>query len=125
MAGDVTRGVDHLANAESVAVAEVADEFLSGFETMQGQKMSFRKIENVDVIANTGSVRSGVVGTKDGNVGALSGGSLQDERNQVRLRMVGFAEFDGRAGGIEVAKAGVAKTVDLMEPREHALDEEL
>src|SRR4051812_38768553 len=78
----------------------------------------------MNVVADTGAIGRVVVGTENGDVLALAGCDLQDQWNQVRFRTMIFALLFGSAGSVEVAQAGVAEPVDLMEPGEHPLNEQ-
>ena len=48
--------------------------------------MGLSKIDDVDVIADTGAVRGWVVVAEDGESFALTEGDLQDDRDEVRFR---------------------------------------
>lgn len=67
--------------------------------------MSIGKIRKMDVVANCGSVGSGIVGTKDGESFA-TGGGVKRQWNEVRLWFVVFANFAVGVGsrGIEIAQ---------------------
>ena len=56
---------------------------------------------------------------------AAAEGYIEDEGDDVGFGLVGFAAVGERAGDVEVAQGGVAEAVDLVEPAEHVLDEEL
>ena len=56
---------------------------------------------------------------------ALAQRNLQHQRNQVGLRRVGLSARGGRAGGVEVAQAGITQSVGLVKPRQHALHHQL
>ena len=65
---------------------------------------------------------------------AAAEGYVEDERNEVRFGLVGFAAGDdsaaltagfGSAGDVEVAQGGGAQAVNLVKPAEHVFDEEL
>src|SRR6266404_3232280 len=87
--------------------------------------MCICQIEDVDVIADTSAIGSGIVSAKDGYVLPFSKCNSKCERDQVRLRFVRFAQLTGGTRGIEVTQACVAKSVDAMEPCEHLLHQQL
>src|ERR1017187_944617 len=130
MAGDPAGRFDDFANAEALAVAEVQDEAVVRFEPAQGQQMGVGQIGDMDVIADAGAVGGGIVVAIDADRLAASEGYIEDERNEVGFRFVGFAAGDAAGAfrstrDVEVAERGVAQAVDSIEPLEHVLDEKL
>ena len=63
MAGDAAGRLDDLADAETPAVPKVEDEPIMRLECIEGEKVRVGKVGDVDVVANTGAVRCGVVVT--------------------------------------------------------------
>ena len=78
----------------------------------------------MDVVADAGSVGSFVVGTENRDEFALALRDLQDQRDQMRFRMMRFALVGGCACCVEITQAGVTQSVNLVKPREHLLDDE-
>lgn len=73
------RGDDFL-HAEAAARAEIdRDGFAAFTQVFQSQGVRAGEIANVNVIADAGAVRRGVIRAKDGDVRALATGGLQDE----------------------------------------------
>src|SRR5215813_9352513 len=87
--------------------------------------MSAGEIADVDVVADAGTVGRVVVGAENGDVFALAASDLQDQGDEVRFRAMIFALLRSGAGGVEIAEAGIAQFVDLVEPGKHLLYEEL
>lgn len=65
-AGNALSGGDDLANAAADTVAEVVDAARRMIESLEDREVGDGEIVNVNVIADAGAVRSGVVGAKDG-----------------------------------------------------------
>ena len=83
------------------------------------------QIRDVDVIANARAVRGIVVVAKDGDRRSVARGR-QDERDQMGLGIVRFADFVFRigAGGIEVAQRDRAQTVRLIQVGQNSFDDQ-
>jgi hypothetical protein len=137
VAGDAADGVDDLLDGESSAVAEVINEPALGcgfrFEGIEGQDVRGGQVADVDVVADAGAVWGGVIVAEDFDGLAAAEGDVEDERDEMRLGLVGFAAGDDAravlrfrsAGDIEIAQRGGAKAVSAVEPTEHLLDQEL
>src|SRR5579859_1824957 len=119
VAGDPADRVDDFLDSEAGAVAQVVDQPVIGgavgFESFQGQEMGIGQVADVNVIADAGAVMCGVVVAKNLDGFAASEGNVQNQRNDVRLRLVGFAAIHDAAsmaagfrssGDIEVAERG-------------------
>src|SRR5215211_6457351 len=104
LASDAPGGFDDLPDGEACAVAKVVDAVLSWPGRLERQQMGAAEIFDVDVVAYGGAVACRVVGAEDLHGRALRRG-LEDERDQVRLRMVVLPEPPPRPRHIEVAKA--------------------
>ena len=96
-------------------------------EVLERQEVRFGQVDHVDVVANRGAVGRRVVGAEDLQLAPAPQGRLDGERNQVRLRVVIFADFAFRVGprGIEIAQRRVVKVVGALVPLEDFLDHEL
>ena len=78
--------------------------------------MCLGEIENVNVIANTGSIRRVVIGSVNFNVRSFTERHLQHSRNQMCLRSMVFTKSLRCTGGIEVAQANKPKAMNLVVP---------
>src|SRR5579862_4066788 len=116
---------DDLANAETRAITEVVDALRFLLQGVENQKVGHRQVENMNVVANAGSVRRWVVRSIYRNRILSSERNLQDQGNQMRFRDVIFAVAPPSAGRVEVTQARIAQSVDTMEPVEHAFDAQL
>src|SRR5918995_1534096 len=101
---DASGGFDHLPDGETSSVAQIVDAVLSWFGRLECQQMGAAEVFDVDVVAYGGSVARRVVVAKDLHGGALRR-SLEDEGDQVRLRMVVLPEPSARPRHVEVAEA--------------------
>src|SRR5207244_6178997 len=106
-------GANHLAHTVAAADAKVVDSALSWLQTLQRRQMGSRQIVHVDVIADAGAVRRGVVRAEDFNRGAPAENRLKDKGNEVRFRIVIFADgpIRARTRGVEVAQGGKTPTI--------------
>ncbi|MEJ2449009.1 MAG: hypothetical protein P8Y37_13865, partial [Anaerolineales bacterium] len=80
---------------------------------------------DVDVIADAGAVRGGVVGPVDLDPLALSERDLEHKRNEMGFGLMGFALAGESPGGVEIAQGGVAQAEDLAVEGQHLLDHQL
>ena len=78
----------------------------------------------MDIIAHAGPVTCRVVFTENGNLLALAERDLENERDHVKLGVVIFAARGRCSGGIKVAQACEAHSVNPVEPMQHALKNE-
>src|SRR5271163_5333523 len=80
----------------------------------------------MNVVAHAGAIGRWVVRSEDGCMRRASKGHLQNPRDEMSFRLMCLALVRiRRAGCIEVSQRSVAQAVDLMEPRQHALYEQL
>src|ERR1017187_8964467 len=117
-AGDFLHRADHLHDAAAGAGADVELVARAAVQqVLDGQDVRLREIADVDVIADAGAVRGGVVVAENGD-GLAGFDGTEDERDQVRLGRVLFAErgFGIGAGGVEVAQADAGELMNLVEP---------
>src|SRR5215831_17367806 len=87
---DFATRFDHFSNARTATCAEVVTAAAAFTES---QNMRVGEIEDVNVIANTGSIRCVVVGSVNFDVWFFTERHLQHSRNQMRLRSMVFAKF--------------------------------
>ena len=91
--------------------------------------MSPGEVDDVQVVADSGAVRGGVVVAEDAELFPTAHGDLGDERQQVLGLADGiFADFAARMGahGVEVAQDRYAPVgVGGMQVVQHAFDDEL
>src|ERR1019366_3704991 len=117
VAGDSTRRFDYFANAEALPIAQVEDEPVVDLKRIERQQVGLGKIGDVDVVTDTGPIRSGVVLSINTDGLAAAERDVENQGNEVGLRLVRFAPRHaarplGSAGDIEVAKRCIAQPVD-------------
>jgi len=82
-AGDLPHGVDHFEDAEASAVAAIQGEGgAAGPEVVQGGEVGRGQVLHVDVVADAGAVRGGVVRAIDVQAGAPAQGRLAGQLDE-------------------------------------------
>src|ERR1039458_7829562 len=89
--GDVARRVNHLANAESLSVSQVQNQAALLLQRVQGQQMRIGEVGDVNVVADAGSVRRGVVLAIDADGLAPAQRNIKHQWDEVRLRLMRLA----------------------------------
>ena len=87
--------------------------------------MGLGQIEHVDIIANTGAVRCGVVGAEDVHRFTLAEGDLEHVGDEVGFDHVVLTEFFRGPGGIEVAQGDIFEPVAFVIPAEDLFKKQL
>src|SRR5262249_36628154 len=105
--GHFSCGFDHLKHTETFSVAKIEDHLVTLTEGIESEDVRRGKIGNVDIVADAGAIVGGIVVAEYGDVRPLSLRNAQDDGDEVRLWLVGFAQTPRRAGCVEIAKAGV------------------
>lgn len=67
-----TGGLDHLTYRKSQAIAKIIDAVFSGKDAVQCEQVSARQVLDVNIVADRGSIRCGIVGSVDLNRRTLS-----------------------------------------------------
>ena len=96
LAAGLAAGLDHFANAVAPPDAQVELQPMSRLQSFQGQQMGAGQIVDVDVVANAGAVGRGIILAEDLDLLPLPQGHLQHQRNQMRFRIVVFADVARR-----------------------------
>ena len=81
----------------------------------------------MNVIPYAGTILGGVVAAEDGQLLPLAVGYLEDDRDQVSLRIVGLADLAGGMGtaGVEVPQGHITQSVGFAGPGHHFLHRQL
>src|SRR5881394_4432769 len=87
--------------------------------------MSVGKVDDVNIIADTGAVWGGIIGAKDFTMIRLPERDFQDVGNEVSLDAVILAKLGAGAGGVEIAEGDKFEPVNLLIPEEHLFEHEL
>jgi len=78
LAGDAAGGVEDLKDGIAGAVADVVGFAGDAVDGFKGEDVGVGDVQDMDVIADTGAVGSGIVGTEDFNVGSEADSSVED-----------------------------------------------
>src|ERR1700719_4292732 len=105
-------GFEHFANAKAATGPEIVDELVALAQRVEHKDMRAGEIVHVNVVADAGAIRGGIVGAKDRDVFTLPECDLQREGNQVRLRHMVFAQITGGSGSVEIAQARISQPVN-------------
>ena len=126
MAGHRPRHFYDLAHAKPLPVAQVIDERARFLQGAQREQVRCSQVTHVDVVANAGTVGSRVVRAEDVHVFQAAQSYVENPRNKMCLRLVRLAAIRAhRACRVEVSQAGIAESVNLMEPSQHSLHQQL
>src|SRR6266566_6182221 len=94
-AGDAFRDVDDLQNGKAAAVADVEGFAGNAVDLLEGADVGISDIEHMDVVANAGSVRRGVIRSKDIDVGQAASGCIKNTRYEMCFHAMIFAARTG------------------------------
>lgn len=125
--GDFFDEFEHLEDADAGAGAEVAGGGGAAFAEMgEGVGVGLGEVEDVDVVADAGTVGGGVVVTEDGEGGDFTGDGHEGARDEVGFGFVVFADGGvvGAAAGIEVAEHDVVDAAGADAVDEDAFEHE-
>src|SRR4051794_10095575 len=86
--------------------------------------MRLGEIDDMDVIANTGSIRRVVVGPVNLNARFFTERHLKHSWNEMRLRSMVLAEVLRCAAGVEVAQTNKFHSMDFVVPAQNFLEHE-
>ncbi len=109
-AGDVLRRIDDFQDGEAAAVADVEGFAGDAFDLLESAEVGIGNIEDVDVIADAGSVGRGVVRAEDIDVRQAAGGGIEDAGNDVSFDAMMLAAFLGGSSGVEIAEGDVVES---------------
>src|SRR5271166_6574688 len=120
-------GLDDLAHARSPPGSQVELELDAPLQPLERGLVRRGEVIDVNVIADAGPVRSRVLVSKDRHMLTLSKCDLEDQRNQVSLGIVVFAQVAiGRgAGRVEVTQGSITPAIGMGIVGQSVLDDEL
>src|SRR4029077_4712211 len=107
-AGDALRYIDDFQDGEAAAVADIEGFAGNALDLLESTDMGIGDIENVDVVADAGSVGCGIVRAEDIDVGKAAAGSIEDAGNQMSFDAMMLAALLGGTRSVEIAEADVA-----------------
>ena len=85
---------------------------------VDGRHVSPGQVHNMDIVPNTGAVRSGIVGAEDGNALPLALSRLEHQRDQMGFGGMVLTDESARRGarGIEVPQGYIFQAIGGMAP---------
>src|SRR5260370_23542580 len=102
--------MDRSQEGEAAAVADVEGFAGDAFDLLESAEVGMGNIEDVDVIADAGSVGRGVVRAEDIGVRQAAGGGIEDAGNDVSFDAMMLAAFLGGSSGVEIAEGDVVES---------------
>src|SRR5713226_6296353 len=108
-ASDALRCIDDLQNREPAAVAYVEGFARDAVDFLESAEVGIGDVEDVNVIADAGSVRCGIVGAEDIDMGNSAAGGIENAGNDVSLHTMMLAAFLGGSGSVEIAEGHVVE----------------
>ena len=121
-AGNLFAHLNHFADGIAFAITEIEEALLAGFH---GEDVGLREIDDVDIIANAGAVRRGIVGAVNFALRRLAQRDFEDVRDEMGFDPVMLAVFAAGTGGVKIAERDEFKAKDLLIPEQHLLEHEL
>src|SRR3984885_15770696 len=121
MAGDPARRFDHFPHTESLPVPDVVVQAGARAERLQGQDVRIGQVADVNIVADAGAIRRRIVLAEDLDALSAPQGYVEDQRDEVRFRLMRLTASLYRACDVEITEAGIAQTVDSVHPRQHVL----
>ena len=105
---DFLKGIDNVEDAVAMACAEVVDgEAAAAVDGLEGCDMTAGQVDDMDVVADAGSVMGGVVVAENTELGTLADGDLCDVWHEVVGDAVGVFSHEAAgvgSDGVEIAK---------------------
>src|SRR5580698_1374536 len=115
----------YFAHGKTVAIAKVINHPVAFIERVECQEMCLREVLHMDVVANRGPVLGGVILAKNLDIGASAESHVENEWNQMRLRLMGLSPAWYRPRNVEIAQAGITQSVNAVDPGKHLLHQQL
>src|SRR5712692_6562135 len=124
-AGDALRRSDNFQDREAAAVAHVEGFAGNAIDLLKRADVRIGDIEHVDVVAEAGSVRCGIVRAEDIDMGQSAASGVENPRNEMSFDAMMLAAFLGGSGSVEIAEGHVLEPgVDVV-IRENLFEYEL
>lgn len=116
--GHLLGGLDDFAHAVSPARPDIVSEPTRLAERDQDFDMGIRKIENVDIVADAGSIGCRIVTSKNVDMWAPPLRHLEHQWDEMRLRTMVFSKISAEVGasGVEVSQYGCAYSMATLGP---------
>ena len=94
----------YLAHRIAAAGTDVVGTHPGLIGALQSADMGLRDVQNMNIIADAGAVRCGVIIAVNAEGLAFTAGRFQQQRNHVGFRIMTLAQSGSSAAGIEIAK---------------------
>src|SRR5690625_4374848 len=124
-AGHLAAHLDDLFHREALARAQVVGVAGAGLQGGCRQLVRPGQVAHIDVVADAGTIRRRVVVSEHLHCLAVAGSDVQDDGNQVCLRVVVFAKLFAGPGSVEVTQGRVAEPMGLAVPLQRPFDQVL
>src|SRR5215472_16593449 len=118
-------GPANLTNRITLAQTDVERSYAGLVHPLQCTDVGMGDIQDMDVVTQARAVGSIVVISVNGEILPLTGSGLEQQRNDVRFRMMALAKRRRRAGSVEIAKGDHAPTIRSRIPLQNALQHQL
>src|SRR5260370_37303187 len=114
-AGDALGRIDAFQDREAATVADVESFAGNAVDLLERADVRIGDIEYVDVIADAGSVRCGIVRAEDIDMGQSTASGVENPRNEMSFDAMMLAAFLGGSGSVEITEGHVLEaSVDLV-----------
>src|SRR5437016_2434535 len=114
-AGDTLRRRDNFQDREATAVADVEGFTGNAVDLLKSTDVGIGDIEHVDIVAEAGSVRRGIVSAEDVDMRQSTTGGIENPGNEMSFHAMMLAALLGGSGSVEIAEAHVFESgVDLV-----------
>src|SRR5579864_4003974 len=117
LARDLLDRGNHFLHRGAISSAQVHREtWLSGGEMLEGFHMRVGQIIYMNVVADAGSIGSGIVRSENLQFRPEAGRGTQSQRDEVSFRIVQLTDFTALicAGSVEITQAGEAESVSAV-----------
>src|SRR6266436_8560378 len=114
-AGDAFRRSDNFQDREATAVADVEGFAGNAVDLLKSADVRIGNIEHMDVIADAGAVRRGIVSAEDIDMGQSTAGGIENPGDEMSFHAMMLAAFLGCSGSVEITETHIFESgVELV-----------
>src|ERR1700674_2739689 len=124
-AGDTLRRSDNFQDREATAVADIEGFAGNAVDFLKSADVGIGDIQHVDVIADAGSVRCGIVRSEDIDMGQSTAGGIENPGNEMSFHAMLLAAFLGCSGCVEIAEGHIFESGIHLVIRQNLFEYEL